>query len=240
MSKSIGELEAGFARIGRLADVIETLGSKRAFSELVESEAALRVEQVALTGKLQEAAAAVSEQVASLGNSIDGLEGRLRASGDELGALERIPAEASERVTEAIERLRRSLEATLGDRFAGEVGGSIERLRSELEAGVPVQEVLVRLHDLARSHEGVSRAHREVEELTASLRSDVTRLRKTIEGWGKPRTAPQLAQDLKAVEERVAALESEVGGLVEAVSARVTEQLLEALDARKRRGLLRR
>jgi hypothetical protein len=240
VSKSIGDLAAGFARISRLADVIETLGRKRAFNELVEGEAALREEQVALTGKLQAAATAVSEQATSLGRRIDGLESRLRATGDELGALERIPAEASEHVTEAVERLRGALEVALGERFAGEIAGSIERLRSELDAGVPVAEVLSRLDKLARSQEDVSRAHREVEELTSSLRSDVTRLRKAIEGWGKPRTAPQLAQDLQAVEGRVAALEGEVRGLVEAVSARVTEQVLEALDARKRRGLLRR
>jgi hypothetical protein len=240
VAKSIGELEGGFARVSRLADVIESLERRRAFSELVESEHALREEQAALAGQLQQAAAAVAGQATDLGRRIDGLEERLRAAGEELGALDRIPVEASDRVTDAIERVRGTLEDALGERFAGELGGSITQLRSELEAGVPVKEVLSRLHDLARSQDDVSRAQREVEQLSASLRSDVTRLRKAIEGWGKPQMAPHLAQELQAVEGRVSALEGEIRGLVEAVSARVTEQVLEALESRKRRGLRRR
>ena len=240
LSRSIGELEAGFTRVSRLADVIETLGRRRAFNELVESEQALRKEQAALTGQLEQASAALAEQATSLGRRIDGLQERLRAVGEELGTLEGIPTEASSRVTDAIERLRGTLEDALAERFAGEVGASIARLRSELETGVPVNDLLSRLHELTRSQEDVSRAQHEVEELSASLRSDVTQLRKAIEGWGKPKMAPQLAQELQAVEGRVSALESEVRGLAEAVSTRVSEQVLEALEARKRRGLLRR
>jgi hypothetical protein len=240
LSKSIGELEAGFTRVSRLADVIETLERKRAFNELVESEHALREEQAGLAGQLKQAAAAVAGQATDLSGRIDGLEERLRVAGEELGALDRIPIEASERVTDAIDRVRGTLEDALGERFAGELGGSIAKLRSELEAGVPVKEVLGRLHELARSQGDVSRAQREVEELSSSLRSDVTRLRKAIEGWGKPQTAPQLAQELRAIDQRVSSLEGDVRGLVEAVSARVTEQVLEALESRKRRGLLRR
>jgi phage-related tail protein len=240
LSKSINELEAGFARVSRLADVIETLGRKRAFNELVESEHALREEQAALAGQLQQAAASVAGLATNLGGRIDGLEERLRGAGEKLSALDRIPVEASDRVADAIERVRGTLEDALGERFAGEVGESIAKLRSELEAGVPVKEVLTRLHELARSQEDVSRAQREVEELSSSLRSDVTRLRKAIEGWGRPQTAPQLAQQLRAIDQRVSSVEGEVRGLVEAVSARVTEQVLEALESRKRRGLLRR
>jgi hypothetical protein len=240
LSKSIGELEGGFARVSRLADVIETLERRRAFNELVESEHALREEQAALAGQLQQAAAAVGGQATNLGRRIDGLEERLRAAGEELGALDRIPVEASDRVTEAIERVRGTLEVALGERFAEGLEGSITQLRSELEAGVPVKEVLSRLQELARSQQDVSRAQREVEGLASALRSDVTRLRKAIEGWGKPQTAPQLAQEVQGIERRVSSLEGEVRGLVEAVSARVTEQVLEALESRKRHGLLRR
>jgi hypothetical protein len=240
LSKSIGEMEAGFARVSRLAEVIETLGRKRAFQELIESERALREEQSSMVGQLREAGGAVEQHATALGRRIDSLEGRLTAAADQLGALEQVPAAASESVAEAIERLRGTLQETLGERFAGEVGRSVERLRTELEAGVPVKEVLTRLRELAATQEEVSRAQRQVEELSASLRSDVTQLRKTIEGWGKPRTAPQLAEELLALEGRVSALETEVGGLVEAVSARVTDRVREALEARKRRGLLRR
>ena len=240
LSKSIGELEAGFARISRLAEVVETLSRKRAFQELVESEQALREEQAAMVSRLREAGGAVAEQATSLGSRIDGLEERLVSAADELGALQQIPAATSQGVAEAIERLREALQDTLGERFAGEVGGSVERLRAELEAGVPVKEVLTPLHELAASQEDVSRAQRQVEELSTTLRSEVTQLRKAIEGWGKPRTAPQLAEELLAIEGRVSAVEKEVAGLVEAVSARVTDRVLDALEARKPRGLLRR
>jgi len=240
LAKSIGELEAGFVRVSRLAEVIETLGRKRAFQELVQSERALRDEQAAMVGRLTEAGGAVAGHATSLAKRIERLEERLASAAGELGALEEIPAAASEGVAESMERLRGALQETLGERFAYEVGSSIEQLRAELEAGVPVKEVLTRLHELAASQEEVSRAQRQVEELSASLRSDVTRLRKAIEGWGKPRTAPQLAEELLDLEGRVSALEREVGGLVEAVSARVTDRVMEALEARKRRGLLRR
>jgi hypothetical protein len=238
MTKSIGELEAGFARISRLADSMETLGKKRAFQELVRSEEALREEQAEFVGRLRETGSAVAEEAGSLSRRIAQLEERLRASAEELEALERLPAEASGRVTEAVERMRGDLEA-LGRRFAGELGGSIERIRTELEAGVPVKELLGRLAELARSQGDVSRAQRELEKLSASVGSEVKHLRRAIEGWGKPRTAPQLAEELQALEGRVSVIEGEVAGLVEAVSARVTERVLEALQTRKRRGLRR-
>jgi DNA-binding ferritin-like protein len=240
LSKSIGELEAGFARVSRLAEVIETLGRRRAFQELIESERALRDEQSSMVGRLREAGDAVAEHATTLGQRIDRLEARLSGAADELGSLEQVPAAAAEGVAEAIERLRGTLQETLGERFAGEVDRSVERLRAELEAGVPVKETLTRLQELAATQGEVWRAQRQVEELSTSLRSDVTQLRKTIEGWGKPRTAPQLSEELRAVEGRVSALETEVGGLVEAVSTRVTDRVLEALENRKRRGLLRR
>lgn len=239
LSKSIGELEAGFARISRLADNIETLGQKRAFQELVRSEAALREEQADFVGRLLEAGSAVAEQAGSLSQRIAGLEGRLVAAGQEIEALERLPAEASAQVAAAVDHMRADFEEVLGRRFAGEVGGSVDRIRSELEAGVPVKELLGRLQELARSQVDVSRAQRELEKLSASVGSEAKHLRQAIEGWGKPQTAPQLAEELQALEGRVSIIEGEVAGLVEAVAARVTERVLEALQARKRRGLRR-
>jgi ABC-type transporter Mla subunit MlaD len=239
LSKSIGELEAGFARISRLADNIETLGQKRAFQELVRSEEALREEQADFVERLREAGAAVAEQAGTLSQRIARLEERLATAGEDLEALERLPAEASAQVAAAVDHMRADFEEVLGRRFAGEVSGSVERIRSELEAGVPVNELLGRLQELVRSQSDVSKAQREVEKLSASVGSEAKHLRQAIEGWGKPRTAPQLAEELQALEGRVSIIEGEIAGLVEAVAARVTESVLQALQARKRRGLRR-
>jgi hypothetical protein len=87
----------------------------------------------------------------------------------------------------------------------------------------------------------VSRQATEQAEATgqtaAALREELAALRKRIEGWGEPGSAPRMAHDVEVLGEHVNRLDREVHGqLVEAVADRVTREVLDGLEqARKGR-----
>jgi cell division septum initiation protein DivIVA len=208
MTRTLAEpmkaLHSGLDRVERLTAVIESLGHRRGFRELVESEEALRREQAAFVDRLSAASDAVAEGVSGLAQRISLLEESLE------------------------QRLGRTLHSAIAE------------IRSELERGVPVQEVLARLAELARAQGELARAQHQVEAMSEALRSESVRLRTAIEGWGRPKTVPEVAAGVRDLNERVEELEGRMANLAEDVAERVTRQVLDALEARGRRGLFRR
>ncbi|MGH2724525.1 MAG: hypothetical protein ACRDI0_09740 [Actinomycetota bacterium] len=96
---------------------------------------------------------------------------------------------------------RREAEAAMAGRLAEEIREARRSVREDLE--------------------------RAVGEAMDGVRRDVDDLRARIEAWGTPRSAPKLARDLGALEDRVDELTSSVRDqVVEAVSERM-EHLLE-------------
>jgi uncharacterized phage infection (PIP) family protein YhgE len=237
LSGPLRAVQTGLGRVDRLASVIDSLGRRRGFQELIEAERALRAEQTAFVDRLTTSSARVAEGVEDLAGRIDRLEEGLRAAAEDTRQL---PGHASERVTAAMEQTRATMEEALEQRFDRSLEVSIRGLRAELERGVPVQDLLQELRDLARVQAELAKAQHTVEGVADALRSEVVRLQGTIEGWGRPKTVPEVAAQLGALEERVTGLEGRVAGLVDAVADRVTEQVVEALEAKGRRGLFRR
>lgn len=233
----------GVSRVERLGSVIEAMGRRRGFQELVRSERTLREEQSAFVRALSDAGSDVSIRVAGLAELVGRLEERLDRAGQEADALKQLPAHTTERVTAAVERLRGELSAVLEERFGEQVGQSVDRLRMELEAGLPLEEAVTRLRDLPRAQAELAKAQRSIDAMVVSLRTEVRALRDRIQSWGKPRTAPRLSQDLDAVSARLEALEGEArGAIADRVAQVVTTRVLNALrepDA-GRRGLRRR
>jgi hypothetical protein len=240
LSGPLRAVQTGLGRVDRLASVIDSLGRRRGFQELIEAERALRAEQTAFVDRLTTSGARVSDGIEDLAGRIDRLEEGLRAAAEETASLRQLPGHASERVTAAMEQTRATMEEALEQRFDRSLEASIRGLRAELERGVPVQDLLQELHDLARAQAELAKAQHTVEGMADALRSEVVRLQGTIEGWGRPKTVPEVAAQQGALEERVAGLEGRVAGLVDAVADRVTEQVVEALEAKGRRGLFRR
>jgi cell division septum initiation protein DivIVA len=239
LSGPLAAVETGLARVDRLSEVIDSLGHRRGFRELVESEEALRKEQAAFVDRLSETAAGVTEQVRSLEERLASLRGDLENVAAQAAGMGKLPGQASERVVAAMEAVRSSIEESLDRRFAAAVDAALREVRAELERGVPVGEVLARLEAVAVTQGELTTAHHQVEGLADALRTEVGELRATIHAWGRPHTVPEVAIRADDLEERVAALEDRVAGLAEAVADRVTAKVVDALDRRKR-GLLRR
>ena len=241
-------IEDGLDRVERLAAVIEAMGKRRGFQELVSSERALREEQAGFVETLSSAGTEVSSRVTGLTERIERLEARMERAAEDAAAMNQLPARASEGVAAAVERLRVDLSGSLQERFGEQVGQSVAQLRAELEAGLPVKDALQRLRDLATTHAQVARTQESVDALIGALRLDLRALRERIQSWGKPRTAPRLAHDLDGLGERLDALEEDVRGaladrVAERVTAEVTAQVLAALqesEAERRRGRFRR
>ncbi len=234
----------GLARVERLGASIEAMRKRRGFQELVRSEQTLREEQSAFVRTLSDASGDLAVRVAGLTELVGQLEERLVRAGQDADALKQLPAQATERVAAAVERLRGELTTVMEDRFGEQVSLSVDRLKMELESGLPVQEAITRLRDLPRTQEDLARTQRSIDGGVVSLRAEIRSLEDRIQGWGKPRTAPRLAQDVEAIATRLEAVEGELqGALADRVAQVVTERVLDAVqgpDGAKRRGLRRR
>jgi hypothetical protein len=239
LSGPLDAVETGLARVDRLAGVIDSLSHRRGFRELVESEETLRREQAGFVDRLAETAGGMTERVDSLSTRLDALERDLRAMATEAAGLGRLPGEASERVAAAMEGVRASIEEGLDRRFTAAVDTAVRDVRAELERGVPIGDLLTRLEDVAGAQEVLAKAQHQVEGLADALRAEVVGLRTTVAAWGKPDTVPEVARRAARLEDRVAAVEETVARLGETVADRVTRQVLQALDQR-RRGVFRR
>lgn len=240
IARSTQALEAGFARVDRLASIVESLGRRRGFQELVASEERLREEQGAFVRDLAEASERVADRVEALGHRIEALEGHLEAATAEAVALRTLPENVSGTLSVQAERLRERMEETLQARFARDVERSTQQLRAELERGVPVTDTLRELRALASTQQELARAEERMEQAAAGLREELAGLRKRIDGWGRSGSAPRLAQELQSLEGRVGELEARLAdGLPEQIARQVSTEVLEALQS-KRRGLWRR
>lgn len=239
MVSSTQSLEAGFARVDRLASIVESLGRRRGFQELVASEERLREEQAEFVRDLAGASERVAGRVEALGQSIEALDRRLESAVAEAVALRTLPENVSGTLSVQAERLRERLEEVLGARFAQDVEQSTKQLRAELERGVPVTDTLRELRALANTQLELARAQERAEQTAAELRQELAGLRKRIEGWGRPGSAPRLAQELQGLEGRVGELEARLADeLPEQIASRVTNDVLEGLESK--RGRIRR
>ncbi|MGH2686708.1 MAG: hypothetical protein ACRDJP_14685 [Actinomycetota bacterium] len=237
-------LGEGVARIERLASVIEAMGKRRGFRALVRSEETLREEQANFVRALTESSTDVSARVAALTERLGQLDERLERASEDASSLRQLPVHATERVARAVERLRSELTVVLQDRFGEQVQVSVDRLKTELEAGLPVKEAIDRLRDLAGTQSELAAVQKSIDGVVASLRTEVRGLRDRIQSWGKPRTAPRLATEVDQLGNRLDALETEIReGFAERLAQTVTEKVLSALDeseAARGRGLFRR
>lgn len=76
-----------------------------------------------------------------------------------------------------------------------------------------------------------SDAERQLAATTTALRKEIEAFRKRIEGWGKPRTAPRLAEEVQRLEDHV----SELGRAVEEqLAAKVARRVQASIDRRLR------
>ena len=244
IAAAVAPVNDGLARVERLASVIEAMGKRRGFQELVSSEQTLREEQAAFVQNLAGASTSVAAHVNALAERIARLEETMERAAQDAATLNQLPGLATEKVGAEVERARAELAASLDKRFEDRVESSIARIRAEFDAGLPVNEALQQLRELAAAHVQLARVQQGVSELATGLRADVRGLHDRIQSWGKPQTAPRLAHDLGELVGRVDELEAEIrGGLVERVADRVTQQVLAALhqaDAERPRGLFRR
>ena len=192
--RAVDVLGAAMERIQGLADVIESLGARRGFRRLVESEEELREQQARLVSDL-------------------------KAEGESLAA--------------GIEETQQRMES-LEAHVATEMDRTVESVRSELAERIPLDQSLADVRDLAQ-------AHRDLDKGTTILREELEVLRKRIESWGVPRSAPRLASNLADVEKRVATLEELLGDQVVRLEALIQagEQQMERMSE-GRRGVFRR
>jgi hypothetical protein len=192
--RAIDVLSAAIQRIEGLAEVIESLGARRGFRRLVETEEELREQQVRLVEDL-------------------------KAEGEALAA--------------GIQETQRRMES-LEAHVAQQMDHTIESVRADLAQKIPVEQSLADVRDLAQ-------AHRDLDKGTTILREELEVLRKRIESWGVPRSAPRLASNLADVEARVATLEELLGDQVVRLEALIQagQQQMERMSE-GRRGVFRR
>ncbi|MGH2662092.1 MAG: hypothetical protein ACRDH8_04680 [Actinomycetota bacterium] len=192
-------VRAAVGRIEGLAEVIESLGHRRGFRQLVESEEELREQQARLVGELTAAGEGLRGHIGST-------EQRVDAMGEAARAVEVAQAQVAERVSASVEALRGSLPALADElraRAAEELAHAVEDVRSSVAEKLPGDETLADVREL-------SAAHRDLDRATAALRAEVEGLRQRIEGWGAPRSDPRLAKELSEVAGRVERLEDRV------------------------------
>lgn len=205
-------LRGGLERVDRLAEIVESLGRRRGFRELVEAEQALHAEQAAFVERLNAAAEGLTAMAS-------GVERRLQRLVEE--AAERVRPdpghlEALAGAEASMTALREDLPAAVTDLVA-RVEGSMTGVQERIEA---LPAALGGQKDGGEDRQAALRAQRELRSATTALKRQVEALAKRIDGWGKPRTAPKLAQEVRDLGRRFEALEEEVESKVAATVAR--------------------
>jgi hypothetical protein len=241
VTMSTRALEEGFEQLKRLGALIEGMSTRRGFRQLVESEASLREEQAAFVAELADASRRFEARLADATGQMDELRTMLEAAARDAASMRQVPLETSDKVAEKMDEATERLSARLREMHAQDLAASTAKLRRELEQGVPVRDVLEMLERLAKTQADLAAAHRDVTMAAGTIERATDDLRRHIEGWGTPRSAPHLAQELAALDERVGAVEHRIAeDLAPAISTLVTQQVLDALEERdqdRRRGL---
>lgn len=249
LSKTVAALAEDRSRLApQLTDVAHAANALR--SEAKESAVALREE---IAGLRMEAAARAETLQAALGR-IDRLTATLESMGSRRGFRDLMDAEerlreqqsayadrliASGQVIsqniQALEQRLTEVADQVAEAAGDQIAATLEEFREEV-AKVPVRKL-----SPAELKEVVA-LQKELETVTGGLRSDLADLRKRIESWGRPRSAPRLAEEIGAVEGRVRDVERTLqADLVEAVMTRLQrlfdrrfEALVQLVDARVR------
>ena len=243
-------LQHGLGRVDALSAIIESLDQRRGFRRLEEAEREWGERQEALTGQLTGAADVLADRLSRLEAEVD----RLLTALDPAGLADRV----GERVESAVGELRQRVGRELGTRVTKGMSAVGE------ETAARVSEAAVGRLDEVREQlaADVERVSAEAtERAVAAVREEVADIRAKVTSWGRLRTAPRLAEELKTIEGRVEEVEGIVqGDLVEAVFERMQrafDRSFEALvqlvetrvreavgraraDEHERRGLFRR
>lgn len=122
-------LQAGLERVDKLAEAVESIGRRRAFRHVVESDERVRQEQAAMTARLSEAGEQLTERLEDVKNEVEGLrkaahdaqagllaEEIRRRVADELVTEEMVRA-MFERMQESFERMFAELTARVDARL---------------------------------------------------------------------------------------------------------------------------
>ena len=224
-------IEGGLARVDELADVIDSLGKRRGFRELVETERKLSEQQQLLTGQVTEAADQLSDRVGSL-------EARLEEVADAVDVKALHPLLA-ERAAGAVEQFRTSLAKELGERVGRGMDGVTEAVRERVEKTLPPA-----IEELRSTMQAGVEAEVEaaVKRSSEPLREDLAEIRRKIAAWGRVRSAPRIAEEIGTLDDRLGELERAVQeDLVEQVFDRMQgafdrrfEALVQLVESRLR------
>jgi methyl-accepting chemotaxis protein len=196
-------LEEGLTRVGRLADAVETIGRRRAFRQLAQTEEELVRQQAAQVERVTEAGT-------TLGRQAEELSGRLRPLADAGERFERLSSsvdrlgdDVGRRMRTEVEEIRSLLADEVRDVFAERWNAVVRDLRMELEDAVSRRTDIRSLRDVAR-------AQRDLERTVSALRAAVGETRARLDDWGRPRSSQRLGKALDEVVDRVVSLEREV------------------------------
>lgn len=265
----------------RLAGVIDSLAKKRGFKDLVRSEklaieqqeafverlVSLGEELASHTQELRDRVEEVSGQVEGLASRLGGLQGAADDRGKLAAALDGLRDRVAAELRSGLERLSEQVAAAaaagetppasaeLPDGFTDEV---VERLGAQLAALTEELRPEADQRALAGEVKGLTRQQREMEKAVRGARTELERVRKRMDTWGRVRSAPRMAEEVTGLEERVIELERAVAEeLADEVAERLDrrierrfEALVQLIDARTapppppeeapRRGLFRR
>jgi len=265
----------------RLAGVIDSLAKKRGFKDLVRSEklameqqegfverlVSLGEELASHTQELRDRVDEVSQQVEGLAGRLGGVEGAVDDRAKLAGALDdlrdRVAAELKGGLDRLSERIAAGSDreeavpaaAQLPEGFVDEV---VERIGAQLLAVTQELRPEADQRALTKEIKDVGRNQRDVEKVVRAARTELERVRKRMDTWGRVKSAPRMAEEVTGLEERVIELERAVGEeLADEVAERLDrrferrfEALVQLLDARtapqappegdSRRGIFRR
>ncbi|HEX2030280.1 MAG TPA: hypothetical protein VHL78_02610 [Actinomycetota bacterium] len=158
---------------------------------------------------------------------LDGLA-EVRKSVDQLRDAAPTTAEVAAMAPHLVEGLQEQLVETLTDRISSAEAGIEERLGSVEEA---VRSLPPRVEPAQGGRARRTDAERQLAATTTALRKEIEAFRKRIEGWGKPRTAPRLAEEVERLEGHV----EDLGRAVEEqLAAKVARRVQASIDRRLR------
>ncbi|HEV3473773.1 MAG TPA: hypothetical protein VG602_00145 [Actinomycetota bacterium] len=241
-------IESGLGRVDRLAEVIESLGRRRGFKDLVESEQRLAQHQEALTARIADASGELSARIGVL-------EARLQSVAEAVD-VEALHPVLADRAAQAVDELRTSLAGELGERVSVGMDGVTDAVRDRIDEALPTA-----IDELRTTiTEGIdAEIEGTVERAATPLREDLADIKRKIAAWGRVRSAPRIAEEIGTLDERLTEVEQAVQeDLVEQVFDRMQrafdrrfEVLIQLIETRlrdagaptaepERRGLFRR
>ena len=211
-------LEERMAGVDRLTAAIESLGRKRGFKDLVQSEQRAVQQQEEQVSRLVAAAETLAGRVDEVESAVSGIVDRLRT----------VDASRREDLTPILSQVRERLAGALQDlrdRVATDLAAGLEAIRVEVGTAPSPADGSEHLVDLAAGQ-------KETDQALRAARAELARIRKRMDSWGRARSAPRIADEVAGLEERVVELERSVHEeLTDAVADRVEAHLDRRFEA---------